>query len=65
MLRRIADALGQSEAVFRVGGAPASDLVEQTELLQIWGSLTDHSDRRKVLAFARAVAAGRASQSRS
>ncbi|MCJ2087560.1 hypothetical protein MKK88_16450 [Methylobacterium sp. E-005] len=59
MIRRIADALGRPEAVFRDQGGPACGSADQGELLWIWNSLTDHADRQRILIYARAVAAER------
>ncbi|MCJ2098916.1 hypothetical protein [Methylobacterium sp. E-046] len=59
MLKRIAEALNESEDVFLVGAASENGLHESCELLRIWGELEHASDRRKILAFARTLAAGR------
>ncbi|MCJ2019296.1 hypothetical protein MKK84_17940 [Methylobacterium sp. E-065] len=59
MIRRIAEALGRPETVFRCEGASGSEFADQGELLRIWESLTDHADRQRILAFARGVASER------
>ena len=59
MLRRIAEALGVTEDVFLAGATSESDSDESRELLRIWKELENASDRRKLLAFARTLAAGR------
>lgn len=59
VIRRIAEAIGQPEAVFYDAAGCTSAIAEQAELLRIWDGLTDPADRRKVLTFAQAVASGR------
>lgn len=59
MIRRIAAALGRPEAAFRDAGAPGSEYADQGELLRIWENLSDHADRQRILAYARAVASER------
>lgn len=59
MLKRIAEALGEREDVFLAGAASESGLHESCELLRIWDDLQHAADRRKLLAFARTLAAGR------
>lgn len=56
-LRRIATALGMSATDFYGGSTTAVDLDDANEMMRIWRSLRHSSDRQKVLAFARAVAA--------
>lgn len=64
MIRRIADALGRPETVFRDAGAAGSEFADQGELLRIWESLSDHADRQRILAYARAVASERSGVAR-
>ena len=57
VLRRIANVLGEPPAVFFDGISSGSELSDTCEMLRIWYSLERLADRRKVLAFLRAIAA--------
>lgn len=54
---QIAEALGVSEAALReaIAAGPAVDT--PSELLRLWIQIEDASDRRKLFAFARSLAA--------
>ncbi|MFB0491340.1 ABC-type multidrug transport system ATPase subunit [Methylobacterium sp. OAE515] len=60
MLRRIADAVGVPPAIFRESRATEAELDQTLEMLQLWAQLSKSSDRRKLLAFARALIGGNA-----
>ncbi|MGU3329375.1 hypothetical protein ACLBXB_20790 [Methylobacterium mesophilicum] len=56
-LSRIAVALGKPETAFFNGSEGLADLNDAIELLRIWDRLEHPTDRRKVLAFMRSLAA--------
>jgi hypothetical protein len=58
-LKRIAEALGEPEDAFLDGAAPRGQIADTYEMLRLWHHLNSVADRKKVLAFARALAAGR------
>lgn len=58
-LRRIAQMLGIPERAFLTGAATDDEIADTAEMLRIWGALGHGVDRRKILSFARAIAAAR------
>lgn len=59
LLDQIAELLDVPKAALVKGAASEAEIDATTEMLRIWSSLENAADRRKVLAFARALAAGR------
>lgn len=54
-LRRIAATLGVPETDFDAGSPAQAELDDACEMMRIWCSLKLMSDRRKLLAFGRAL----------
>jgi transcriptional regulator with XRE-family HTH domain len=59
MLTRIAAALDVPEKAFSKDRPPETEFDNTIELLRIWHDLEHAADRRKLLAYAQALAAGR------
>ena len=59
MLRRISEALGIDKATFLNGANTEVEIDNTVEMLRIWNGLEHAADRRKILAFARAIVAAR------
>ena len=59
MLRRIAELLDIPATAFLDGVNAGTAADDTAEIMQIWAKLEHASDRRKILSFARAIAAAR------
>ena len=59
LLEQIAELLDMPKAALVRGAATEAEIDATTEMLRIWSGLEHSADRRKLLAFARALAAGR------
>lgn len=55
LLREIASALGESQAVFLHGADEGSKRAQACELMRIWDSLEDEAARQKLLTLARGL----------
>lgn len=59
VIHRIADLLGIPKATLVKGANTEAEMDATTEMLRIWSGIDNPADRRKILAFARGLAAAR------